>query len=84
MTVGSASLKWHADPPTHGEGNYWSDTALRSAYPAALSYLDFYNVHYWYIRALYIVRYWYTTLVYPCSALLSLDNEEYLDATSRT
>eukprot|EP00965_Chrysotila_dentata_P072145 2384044-Pleurochrysis_carterae.AAC.4 len=25
VTVGSASLKWNAEPPTHGVENFWSD-----------------------------------------------------------
>ncbi len=48
VTTGSASLKWSTALPGGGQANYWTDAALRAAYPegGAGAVLDFYNVHY--------------------------------------
>jgi len=49
VTTGSASLKWSTSLPGGGQANYWTDAALRAAYPAGGpdAVLDFYNVHYY-------------------------------------
>ena len=50
VTVGSACLKWNSNKyssTTPTEGNYWSNTAIQSAYNKPLAYLDFYQIHYY-------------------------------------
>ena len=50
VTVGSASLKWSTSRPGGGQADYWSDSALKAAYPAATGdsgTLDLFNVHYY-------------------------------------
>lgn len=46
VTVGSASLKWDSTAP-YASAQYWSDKALKEAYPSDLGTLDLYNVHFW-------------------------------------
>ena len=49
VTTGSASLKWSTTLSGGGQAHYWTDDALRSAYPEGGpgAVLDFYNVHYY-------------------------------------
>jgi hypothetical protein len=47
VTTGSSALKWNSDAVPPAEGNYWSDAALKAAYPSTRGVLDFYNVHYY-------------------------------------
>jgi hypothetical protein len=49
VTTGAASIKWSTQRFGNGQGYYWSDAALRAAYPEGGdgSSLDFYNVHYY-------------------------------------
>lgn len=46
VTIGSACIKWNSDNEGF-EGNYWKDSALKSAYNHKLAYIDFYCVHYY-------------------------------------
>ena len=47
ITVGSASLKWNWNNPNGIERNLWSDSALFVATSDSLSFLDFYEIHYY-------------------------------------
>lgn len=47
VTTGGASLKWSSSAH-EAEAFYWSDAALRSAYPSGSNVgMDFYNVHFY-------------------------------------
>lgn len=68
VTLGSASIKWNSDAITSKTpvvGNYWSDSALQLAYPHALAYLDFYQIHYY--DWMYDLNYDPFDLSYPLS-----------------
>jgi len=47
VTTGSSCLKWNSDANPPALGNWWSDAALKSAYPSNTGVLDFYQVHYY-------------------------------------
>jgi len=47
VTIGSACVKWNSDNTGGYVGNYWKDSALKSAYDNPKAYLDFYSVHYY-------------------------------------